>query len=389
MMFMILAKRIKHLHYAIRDIVSEAKKIEAQGRKVKYLNIGDPCKYGFKPPQHVVNAIIEAFRQGKWHGYAPSEGDPELRETIALNEKTGKDDIFITSGLSEGIDFLFQALLNPGDNFLLPSPGYPLYNTKNNVYGGIENFYNCNDNYEPDIEDIRKKINGKTKAIIVINPNNPTGKVYSYKTLKSIADLAGEYNLPVIADEIYDRLVFDGEFHSMTKFAGDVNVIRGSGLSKVFIFPGSRLGYLAFHGQSMDKLKTAMQKLANARLSTNWEIQRGAITAYTVPYDIKPVLEKFKQQMNVAYKIIEQTENLETVKPQGAFYMFIKVNGPWHNDTEFVLALLKDKGILTVPGTGFSPVLNDKYFRIVFLPTVPELTSAMNDIKAFINENTK
>ncbi len=386
-----LANRINHLHYAIRDIVLEAKKIESQGMEMTYLNIGDPCKYGYMPPQHIVDAIVQAFKEGKWHGYAPSEGDPELRKVIANKEKLEDKDIFITSGLSEGIDFLFQALMNKGDNFLLPSPGYPLYNTKNDMYEGQQNFYLCDENNEPDVEDMRKKINDKTKAIVVINPNNPTGKVYSYKTLNQIANLAGEYDIPIIADEIYDRLVFDAEFHSMVKFSKDVKIIRGSGLSKVFIFPGSRLGYLSFHGQGMDDLKQAIQKLSNARLCINWEIQRGAIAAYTQPYNITPILNKFREQRDTAYKIIKETDKLHTVKPEGAFYMFIKVNGkaPWQNSTEMIKDMIKETGVVAVPGSGFSPLINDLSFRIVFLPKKQELEESLEKVKHFINKKVE
>ncbi|MCD6227438.1 aminotransferase class I/II-fold pyridoxal phosphate-dependent enzyme [Candidatus Micrarchaeota archaeon] len=379
---MILADRISHVHYAIRDIVLEAQRIESSGKEMTYLNIGDPCRYGYYPPKHITDSIIQAFRENKWHGYAPSGGDPELRKAIADNENINKDDVFITSGLSEGIDFLFQALLNPGDNFLLPSPGYPLYNTKNDIYEGTHNYYECNENYEPDVEDIRNKINDRTKAIVVINPNNPTGKVYSYKTLKGIADLAGEHNIPIIADEVYDKLVFDDEFHSMTEFR-DVKVIRGNSLSKVFLYPGARVGYLSFHGDGMDNIKSAIQKLCNARLSINWEIQRGAIAAYTQPYDLEPLLKKFKEQRDLAYKYIKESDVLDTVKPEGAFYMFIKVNGKWKDDKDFIINLMKDKGIVTVPGSGFSPVMKGVYFRIVYLPPVETLKNAMEKIIDF------
>lgn len=381
-----LAERISHLHYAIRDIIAEAKRVESTGKKMMYLNIGDPCRYGYRPPEHVTEAIIKALKEHKWHGYAPSEGDPELRQVIANVEGIDQEDVFITAGLSEGIDFLFQALLNPGDNFLLPSPGYPLYNTKNDIYGGIRNYYTCNENYEPDLDDIRKKINHKTKAIVVINPNNPTGKVYSYKTLKGIADIAGEYDIPVIADEIYDRLILDedAKFYSMTDFK-DIKVIRGNGLSKVFIFPGARLGYLAFHGKGMDKLKNAIQRLCNARLSTNWEIQRGAIAAYSEKYDLNPILKRLRQQRDVAYEYIKENEYLSTVKPEGAFYMFIKVNNHrWRDDREFVLDLMRTTGIVAVPGSGFSPELNGIYIRIVFLPPVDLLKDAMEKMVQFM-----
>ena len=184
--------------YPIRDIVQEAKKIEKSGTQMLYLNIGDPAPFGFRPPSHILEAASAAIKEN-YSGYAPSAGDPELRQTIAKYEHVSEEDVFVTAGLSEGIDLLYQALLDPGRNILLPSPSYPLYITKERIGYGTMDFYDCDENFEPDLDNMRKSINKYTKAILVINPNNPTGAVYSRKTLQGILDLAGEYKLPIIA----------------------------------------------------------------------------------------------------------------------------------------------------------------------------------------------
>ncbi|MEM2138420.1 MAG: aminotransferase class I/II-fold pyridoxal phosphate-dependent enzyme, partial [Candidatus Anstonellaceae archaeon] len=199
-----LSDRIASVNYEIRDIVARARKVQATGKKVHWFNIGDPNQFGFKPPEWITSAIKEALGDPKYSAYCPSEGDPELREAIGKIESVPADYVTIHSGLSEGIDFLFQALVNPGENILLPSPSYPLYNSKLRVNGGMDNFYQTDDEFVPIVDDLRKKINPKTKAIVVINPNNPTGAVYPRKILQEIVNIAGEHKLPLIGDEIYD-----------------------------------------------------------------------------------------------------------------------------------------------------------------------------------------
>jgi len=370
--------------YPIRDIVLEAKAVEKTGVEMAYLNIGDPAPFGFRPPQHVLDAIAEALNQD-YSGYAPSEGDPELRRAAAEYEGVEETDVFITAGLSEGIDFLFQALVDPGRNILLPLPTYPLYSTKQRLAYGPVDFYDCDENYEPDLDNLRKKISPYTKALLVINPNNPTGKIYSRKTMEGIVDIAGEYSLPIIADDAYEHILIDeSDYVNMRDIHKDVPIVSGNSLSKNFIYPGARVGYLAFHGDWGDEAKDAIQRLCNQRLSVNWEMQRGYIAALNGPMDhVKTFNNELRKRREVMMKRVEELDALHIVKPGGAFYGFVKVeNGPWKDDWEFARALLK-KGVVVVPGSGFGP-LDGIYFRMVFLPTVEQLNSAFDSMEELL-----
>ena len=380
-----VADRIGSVSYEIRDIVQKAEKIEKTGRKVYYLNIGDPGKFGFRPPAHVREAIVKAIKED-FCGYAPSAGDPELREVVGKREGVSPSDAFITNGLSEGIDMLFQALLNKGDNVLLPSPSYPLYTSKSRVLGGKDNFYPCDENWVPVIDDIRKKINRKTRAIVVINPNNPTGAVYPESVLREIIGIAGEYNLPIIADEIYDKMVFEGKSTNMHKLSRDVPLISGNGISKVYLYPGARVGYLAFHGDGLDCVKDAMQKLCNARLSVNWEMQRGAIAAFTGPQNhIEKTNKELRKRRDLVYKRLNEMKGIKTAKPHGAFYIFPEItDGRWKSDNDFVYSLLEKTGVVVVSGSGFSPVLDGLYFRMVYLPERGILEEALDKMDGFM-----
>jgi alanine-synthesizing transaminase len=375
--------RSELVSYPIRDIVQEAKVLEKQGTQMIYLNIGDPAPFGFRPPQHILDAASEALK-GNYSGYAPSEGDPELRETIAKYENVAPGDVFITAGLSEGIDFLFQAMVDPGRNILLPVPTYPLYLTKERISYGTVEFYKCDESFEPDLESMRKRINKYTKAILAINPNNPTGAVYSRKTVQGIIDLAGEFKLPIISDDVYDQMVFDGEMANMRTMCKDVPVVCGNSLSKNYIYPGARAGYLAFHGEGWDGMKDAIQRLCNQRLSVNWEMQRAYIAAIRGPHDhIRKFNADLKIRRDLMMKRIGEIDGLSTAAPRGAFYAFVKVEGKWNNDYEFVRGLLRH-GVVTVPGSGFAPNMDGKYFRMVFLPQPAQLDEAFNRIEKFM-----
>ncbi|MBU0532977.1 aminotransferase class I/II-fold pyridoxal phosphate-dependent enzyme [Candidatus Micrarchaeota archaeon] len=376
--------RSELVSYPIRDIVQAAKKYEKQGTDMIYLNIGDPAPYGFRPPQHILDAAADALKQN-YSGYAPSEGDHELKETIAEFEKVAPEDVFVTAGLSEGIDFLFQALLDPGRNFLLPVPTYPLYLTKERISYGTVEFYDCDDTNEPDLDSLRKNINEFTKALVVINPNNPTGAVYSRKTIEGIINIAGEYKLPIIADDVYDQMVFDGEITPLRRISKDIPVVSGNSLSKNYIYPGARAAYLAFFGEGWDKIKDATQRLCNQRLSVNWEMQRAYIAAIKGPHDhIKKFNEELKIRRDLMVKRVNEIEGLSISPPRGAFYAFIGVEGPWKTDKEFVYELLKT-GVVVVPGSGFIPKATDKkYFRMVLLPKPEQIDEAFNRIDKFM-----
>ncbi len=377
------SKRSELVSYPIRDIVQEAKKLEKQGIQMIWLNIGDPAPFGFRPPQHVLDAAADALKQN-YSGYAPSDGDPELKRTVAEYEKVAPEDVFITAGLSEGIDFLFQALVDPGRNIILPTPTYPLYLTKERISYGTVEFYDCDEHFEPDLDSMRKNITSYTKAILVINPNNPTGAVYSRKTLEGIIDIAGEFKLPIISDDVYDQMVFDGEMTHMRDICKDVPVVCGNSLSKNYIYPGARVGYLAFHGEAWGKMKDAMQRLCNQRLSVNWEMQRAYIAAIKGPHDhIQKFNAELRKRRDVVMRRVNEIEGLSTSSPKGAFYAFINVEGPWKDDKEFVHGLLRH-GVVTVPGSGFAPKMQGKAFRMVFLPKPEQLDEAFNRIDKFM-----
>lgn len=386
-----LARRVESISYEIRDIVAKARKVEASGTKVHWFNIGDPNQFGFSPPQHITDAVIEALKDPKYSAYCPSEGDPELRQAIAKIEGVSAEFVTIHNGLSEGIDFLFQALVNPGENVLLPSPSYPLYNTKLRVFEGTDNYYITDENFLPDIDDIRKKINKKTKAIVVINPNNPTGAVYPRKVLQQIVDIAIEHNIPIIADEIYDKLTLEEEqavnLRTLTK---DHPLISGNGLSKNFVYPGARVGYLALHGEGMEPLRDALIKLCNQRLSVNWEMQRGAIAAFTKPLSHLPKLkDELRKRRDIIYKGLNSIPNITCVKPNAAFYSFSKVETKkFKDDRSFVYSLLEKTGVLVVPGSAFSPILPGMFFRLVYLAPPEELHEALAKIERFMEVNS-
>ncbi len=384
-----LSDRIASVSYEIRDIVARARKVQATGKKIHWFNIGDPNQFGFRPPIWITDAIIAALNEPKYSAYCPSEGDPELREAVGRIEGVPADHVTIHSGLSEGIDFLFQALVNPGENLLLPSPSYPLYNSKLKVNGGTDNYYQTDAEFVPVTDDIRKKITPKTKAVVVINPNNPTGAVYPRSVLQDIVNIAGEHGLPIIADEIYDKMTLDEE-HSvnMRTLTKELPLISGNGLSKNFIYPGSRVGYLAFHGQGIEPLRDAILKLCNSRLSVNWEMQRGAVAAFTMPMaHLKDTHEQLRIRRDLLYKELNEIPGISLAKPRAAFYSFPKLETmKFKDDREFVYSLLEETGVLVVPGSAFSPVLPGKYFRLVFLAPPVELHEAIGKIAGFMKK---
>ncbi len=389
-MAIVLADRVGSISYEIRDIVARAKKVQATGKKIHWFNIGDPNQFGFKPPEWITSAIIDALHDPKYSAYCPSEGDPELRAAVGKIEGITPDRVFVTSGLSEGIDFLFQALVNPGDNILLPSPSYSLYNTKLRVSGGTDNYYQTGKDFLPDTDDIRKKINAKTKAIAVINPNNPTGATYPRAILEEIVNIAGEAGIPIIADEIYDKMTLDeGHSINMRTLTKELPLISGNGISKNFIYPGARVGYLALHGEGMDPLRDVLVKLCNQRLSVNWEMQRGALAAFTMPMNhLEKTHAELRKRRDVIYKGLNSIEGISCVKPTAAFYSFPQVTtSKFADDRQFVYSLLEETGVLVVPGASFSPCLPGKFFRLVFLAPPEELQEAIGKIDGFMKKS--
>ena len=389
-----ISKKVSGVEYAIRDVVIAAKKLEKQGRKIEYLNIGDPVAYGFQPPNNVKEALINAVRNNQ-NFYSESEGLPQLRTAIAEKEHhkgllVDGDDVLITNGVSEGLDMVISSIVEEGDEVLLPGPYYPPYSSYVKLHGGIPVEFAVNmNNSTPDIDDIRSKITSKTVAICIISPNNPTGVVFNEKSLKELVDVANEHNLYILCDEIYDQIVYDEKFVGIGKVSTDSPVIILNGFSKVHLMSGWRIGYLAFNkSKKLDELRKNLPKLARVRISTNLPVQHAALESLKGPQGyISEFVSELKKRRDFVVKRLNSIQGLSCSIPKGAFYAFPKIQyNKYRSDEEFVLKLLESKGVLTVYGSGFGSKYGSGHFRLVFLPNLETLESSLKKIEEFMNQ---
>ena len=388
-----VSKKVTGVEYAIRDIVSIARDLELQGKSIDYLNIGDPVQFGFQPPENVKQAMIDAINNGN-NFYARSEGLPELTHEIAKKENAkglsiSSENILVTNGVSEGLDMVISSIVEEGDEVLLPGPYYPPYASYVRLHGGIPIEFSVDLNSSsPNIDDIKSKITSKTVAICLISPNNPTGLVFNEFSLKKIVDVANEHNLYIICDEIYDQIVFDEKFTGIGKVAGDSPVIILNGFSKVHLMSGWRIGYIAFNNSSqLDNIRENLPKLARVRISTNLPVQYAALESLNGPQDYIPkFVAELKTHRDYVVKRLNEMNGISCSNPKGAFYAFPKIeNNPFKSDKEFVLNLLKSKGVLAVHGSGFGTKYGSGYFRLVFLPNMEKLNSALDKIEDFVS----
>lgn len=387
-----ISQRVSGVEYAIRDIALEARKLQKQGRQITYLNIGDPLQYGFQPPQNVKDAMITAVQEGQNY-YAASEGLQELRHAIAKKEKdkglgVQEDDILVTNGVSEGLEMLAASIVEPNDEVLIPGPYYPPYASYVRLFGGkpVEFAVDLK-NSTPDLEDIRRKITSKTVAICLISPNNPTGAVFSEKSLRDLVDIANEHDLYIICDEIYDQIVFDEKFVGIGKVSTDSPIILLNGFSKVHLMSGWRIGYIAFNqSKKLESLRENVPKLARVRIATNLPVQHAALESLRGPQDyINKFVSELKKRRDYTIKRLNGMHGLSCSIPKGAFYAFPKIeNNKYKSDKEFVLDLLNSKGVLTVHGSGFGTQYGSGHFRMVFLPEVSVLEQALDKIEEFV-----
>jgi len=389
-----VSKKVAGVEYAIRDIVSAATKLEKQGKKIQYLNIGDPVLYGFQPPDYVKEALIKAIQKGENY-YAPSEGLPELRDLISQKEhkkglSVSSDDILVTNGVSEGLDMIMSSIVEEGDEVLLPGPYYPPYASYIRLHGGVPIEFAVDlDNSTPDIDDIRSKITQRTIAICLISPNNPTGVVFNEKALKDLVDVANENNLYIICDEIYDQIVFDEKFVGIGKVAGTSPVILLNGFSKVHLMSGWRIGYIAFNNSpALEQLRENLPKLARVRISTNLPVQHAAVESLRGSQEyISKFVSELKIRRDLVVKRLNSMPGLSCTNPKGAFYAFPKIEqNKFDSDKEFVMELLNSKGVLTVHGSGFGKQYGSGHFRLVFLPNLNVLDSALDKIEEFVSQ---
>ncbi len=392
-----LTNRVKSVEYAIREIAAVAHEVAKSGKKVYHLNIGDPVAYDFPTPEFISEALFKASREGK-NNYVNSLGVIELREEISriLNEKQnlkiGIDDILVTSGVTEGIYFIVAGLIENGKELLIPGPSYPLYINYAKFFDGkpVEYALNEEEDWEPNIEDLRKKITNKTQAILISSPNNPTGAMYGEKKIKEIIDLAGEYDLPILSDEIYDQITYDKPYVCPATLTKDVPIIGLNGFSKTHLVTGWRLGYLYYHDpeNKLDELKNGIAKMARARLSANSVAQFAAIEILrTSSNHTVEMVNKLKVRRDYSYNRLRKIEGISCVKPNGAFYLFPKLDlkelGKWKDDKELVVDLLKETGVCTVYGSGFGDY-GKGHMRITFLPKVEILEKVYNLIEEYL-----
>ena len=382
------AQRTHKITYAVRDVVLWAQEAAAAGREILYLNIGDPNLFDFETPAHIVRATCDALEANK-NGYAPSSGIPVARAAVEEdNARKGISNIvhtYITSGSSEAIDLAMAALVDPGDNVLIPSPGYPLYAAVLARFGAEERWYHLDESngWQPDVESVRRQIDERTRALVLINPNNPTGSVTSEEVLRELIDVALEHNLLIFSDEIYDRLIFDpGSFVATASLSSEAKVLTLAGLSKVFMAPGFRLGWGSISGPADDLADfcEAIQKLERARVSANHPEQYAVEPALNGPMDfLHDEIGKLRRRRDFTLERLNAIPGISCVEPGGTFYAFPKID-LGVPDVVFCKRLVKETGVVTVPGSGFGGGAAEGHFRVVFLPPEEVLEPALDRI---------
>jgi len=392
--------KLANVCYDIRGpVLDEAKRLEDEGQRIIKLNIGNLAPFGFDAPDEIVQDMIRNLPNSS--GYSDSKGVFAARKAVMHYSQqkkvagVGLDDIYIGNGASELIVMAMQALLNEGDEVLLPAPDYPLWTAAVSLSGGTPVHYMCDENngWWPDIDDIRARITPNTRAIVVINPNNPTGALYPDDLLLAIVELARQHELIIYADEIYDKILYDGATHtSMGALSDDVLTVTFNGLSKSYRSCGFRAGWMVVSGdkrRARDYIE-GLNILATMRLCANVPGQYAIQTALggyqSIDDLIQPGGRLFKQR-EMAYEMLSAIPGVSCVKPKAALYLFPKLDPkvyPIANDQQFIFDLLREERVLVVQGTGFNWPRPD-HFRVVFLPNVDDLSDAMNRIARFLD----
>ena len=390
-----VASRVGGFVYAIRNIVAEAKKVEAAGRKVRYLNIGDPITFGFRTPPHMIEAVERALRDGH-NGYAPSVGIPAAREAVAAEcaqrgMAVSADRVVITSGTSEGIELALTTLAESGDEVLIPTPTYPLYTAVLAKIGARPVFYRTDPTrgWQPDIDHVRSVVTSRTKALVVIDPNNPTGATYPDDTRLALLDIADTNNIPLLADEVYADLVFDGPVAAFAKQNPDAPVITFSSLSKAYLAPGWRSGWMAVgRTERLDAVLAGVKKLADGRLCSTGPMEFALAAALTGDRSHQAAFRSaLRERAILSHQRLNAIDGISSVMPSAAFYAMPKVELPdGVTDEDYVLALLRTTGVLCVYGSGFGTNPADGFFRVVFLASPSELSDIFDLLSDFTRD---
>ncbi|MGP4716603.1 aminotransferase class I/II-fold pyridoxal phosphate-dependent enzyme [Psychrobacter sp. T6-6] len=391
--------KLQNVCYDIRGpLLQTANKMEAEGKRILKLNVGNPAPFGLEAPHEILRDV--AMNLSEATGYSDSQGIFSARKAIlqyyqskGLLSAVDVRDVYLGNGVSELIVMTMQALMNDGDEVLIPMPDYPLWTAAANLAGGTAVHYRCNeeDNWHPDIEDIKSKITTKTKGIVVINPNNPTGSLYSDELLKQIIEVAKEYNLIIMADEIYDRILYDDHVHTpMSTLTDEVLVLSYNGLSKSHRIAGFRSGWMMVSGrkQHATDFIEGLDMLASMRLCSNVQGQYAIQTAMGGHQSMQELTSekgRLYKQREMAVSRLNAIKGISCTMPQGAFYCFPKMDPevyPIDDDMNFMMDLLVEENVLMVQGTGFNWDKPD-HFRLVFLPNLHDLENAMDRLDRF------
>lgn len=390
-----VADRVNGFSYAIRNIVVEAKKVEAAGRKVAYLNIGDPIPFGFVTPPHLVDAIAKAMRDGH-NGYTPSTGIVEARTAVADDFASrglpvDPDRVLLTSGTSEGIELTLTALLNAGDEVLVPTPTYPLYTAVIAKLGAVESYYRTDPDrgWLPDLDHLATLVTPRTRALVVIDPNNPTGAVYPAEVRRALVEFSERHGLLLIADEVYADLAYTGPVEPLGLLDPDAAIISYSSLSKAYLAPGWRAGWMAVgRTPRLDDLLGGLRKLADGRLCSPGPMQYAITAAMRGDRSFQTELrDQLRERADITTTRLNDIDGIRCVRPEGAFYAMPQVDlPPGKTDADYVLGLLRATGVLTVFGSGFGTDPAMGAFRVVFLAPPAELHRIYDLVADFTGE---
>jgi alanine-synthesizing transaminase len=394
------SRKLEDVCYDIRGpVLEEAKRLEDEGRRIMKLNIGNPAPFGFEAPDEILVDVVRNLANSQ--GYCDSQGLLSARTAIVQHyqergiESVHVDDIWLGNGVSELITMALQAMLDNGDEVLVPAPDYPLWTASTSLAGGTPVHYLCDESsgWLPDIEHLRSRITPRSKAIVVINPNNPTGAVYPRHVLEEITALAREHQLVVLADEIYDKILFDdATHHPMAAVAPDVFTLTFNGLSKAYRVAGFRAGWLMITGpkKHAGSYLEGLTILANMRLCANVPAQHAIQIALGGRQSIRDLVlpgGRLLEQRDAAMTALEKIPGVSCVRPSGSLYVFPRLDPevyPIKDDQQFVLDLLRDQHVLVVQGTGFNWP-NPDHLRIVTLPRADDLTDAIGRIATFLS----
>jgi len=390
-----VATRIDRFSYAIRNIVTEARAAQARGLSVRYMNIGDPVAAGFNTPPHMIEAAQRAMHDG-YNGYLPSAGLLEAREAVAAEYSArgvsvSASRVLITDGTSEGIDIALNALVDEGDEVLVPTPTYPLYTAVLAKINATPRYYQTNPErgWLPDLDQLRSLITPRTRVLVVIDPNNPTGAVYPTAVRRGLIDLAEEHGLTILADEVYSDLGFEGAVPLLGMLEPDAPIISFSSLSKAFLAPGWRVGWMVVGATPrLDNLLAAVMKLADGRLCSPGPMQFAVTAALTGDRSHQAAFRRaLADRGAITTEALNAIPGMRCVSPRAAFYAMPMVSlPPGRTDEDYVLALLRETGILCVYGSGFGMPAELGAFRVVFLADPDTLSQIYADIGAFTKD---